>query len=93
MTEEIITRDSAAFKELRRDIVKAIRAVDILIDTHRPTIGNELYLTSEEICSIFSISKRSLQNYRDNRKSLILLLVERFFIRSHRFINCWNSII
>lgn len=90
MTEEIITRDSAAFKELRRDIVKAIRAVDILIDTHRPTIGNELYLTSEEICSIFSISKRSLQNYRDNRQ---LLLVERFFIRSHRFINCWNSII
>lgn len=38
MTEEIITRDSAAFKELRRDIVKAIRAVDILIDTHaRPS--------------------------------------------------------
>ena len=65
MPEEIITRDSAAFKELYRDIVKAIRAVDILIDTHRPTIGNELYLTSEEICSIFSISKRSLQNYRD----------------------------
>ena len=68
MTEEIITRDSAAFKELRRDIVKAIRAVDILIDTHRPVIGNELYLTSEEICSIFRISKRSLQNYRDNRQ-------------------------
>ena len=45
MTEEIITRDSAAFKELRRDIVKAIRAVDILIDTHLPVIGNELYLT------------------------------------------------
>ena len=63
MPEEIITRDSAAFKELYRDIVKAIRAVDILIDTHRPTIGNELYLTSEEICSIFSISKRSLRNY------------------------------
>ena len=60
MPEEIITRDSAAFKELYRDIVKAIRAVDILIDTHR--------LTSEEICSIFSISKRSLQNYRDNRQ-------------------------
>ena len=25
MTEKIITRDSAAFKDLRRDIVKAIR--------------------------------------------------------------------
>ena len=58
MPEEIITRDSAAFKELRCDIVKAIRTVDILIDTHRPAIGNELYLTSEEICSIFSVSIR-----------------------------------
>ena len=29
MTEEIITRDSAAFKELRRDIVKAIDALTL----------------------------------------------------------------
>lgn len=68
MAEEIITRDSAEFKELRRNIVKAIQSVDILIDTHRPAIGNEVYLTSEEICAIFCISKRSLQNYRDNRQ-------------------------
>ena len=92
MAEEIITRDSAAFKELRRDIVKAIRAVDILIDTHRPAIGNELYLTSEEICSIFS-RNAPCRITGTTAKSLILLLVERFFIRSHRFINCWNSII
>ena len=68
MPEEIITRDSAAFKELYRDIVKAIRAVDILIDSHLPVICNILYLTSEENCRIFSISKRYLQNYRDNRQ-------------------------
>lgn len=68
MTEGAITRDSIEFKELRHNITKAIRSVDILIDTHRPMIGNEIYLTSEEICSIFSISKRSLQNYRDNRQ-------------------------
>ena len=68
MTEEISTRDSSAFKELRRNIPRAIQAVDILIDTHRPAIGNEIYLTSEEMCSIFGISKRSLQNYRDNRQ-------------------------
>lgn len=49
MNEEIITRDSAEFKELRRNIVRAIQAVDTLIDTHRPTIGNEVYLTTEEV--------------------------------------------
>ena len=68
MTEDIITRHNPASNQPRRDTVQAICNVDILIDTHRPTIGNELYLTSEEICSIFSISKRSLQNYRDNRQ-------------------------
>lgn len=68
MYENIITRDSSELKELRRNIIRAIQAIDILINTHRPAIGNEVYLTSEEICSIFSISKRSLQNYRDNRQ-------------------------
>ena len=67
MSEDIITRDSSEFKELRRNIIRAIQAVDILIDTHRPAIGNEVYLTSEEVCSLFGLSKRSLQNYRDNR--------------------------
>ena len=65
MCENIITRDSSEFKELRRNIIRAIQAVDILIDTHRPAIGNEVYLTSEEVCDLF---KRSLQNYRDNRQ-------------------------
>ena len=68
MCENIITRDSSEFKELRRNIIRAIQAVDILIDTHRPAIGNEVYLTSEEVCDHFSLSKRSLQNYRDNRQ-------------------------
>lgn len=68
MYEDIITRDSSEFKELRRNIVRAIQAVDILIDTHRPSIGKEVYLTGEEVRSIFGLSKRSLQNYRDNRQ-------------------------
>lgn len=68
MHEDIITRDSNVFKELRHNIVLAIQAVDILIDTHRPSIGKEVYLTSEEVRSIFGLSKRSLQNYRDNRQ-------------------------
>lgn len=68
MHDDIITRDSSELKELRRNIIQAIQSIDILIDTHRPAIGSEVYLTSVEICSIFSISKRSLQNYRDSRQ-------------------------
>ena len=68
MHEDIITRDSNVFKELRHNIVRAIQAVDILIDTHRPSIGKEVYLTSEEVRSIFGLSKRSLQTTRDTRQ-------------------------
>ena len=39
MYEDIITRDSSEFKELRRNIVRAIQAVDILIDT--PSVHRE----------------------------------------------------
>ena len=98
MSEDIITRDSSEFKELRRNIIRAIQAVDILIDTHRPAIGSEVYLTSEEVCSLFSLSKRSLQNYRDNRlipyttiggkilypQSAILELLEANFVDARR---------
>ena len=98
MSEDIITRDSSEFKELRRNIIRAIQAVDILIDTHRPAIGNEVYLTSEEVCSLFSLSKRSLQNYRDNRQipytsiggkipypqSAIYKLLESHYVRALR---------
>ena len=97
MSEDIITRDSSEFKELRRNIIRAIQAVDILIDTHRPAIGSEVYLTSE-VCSLFSLSKRSLQNYRDNRQipytsiggkilypqSAIYKLLESHYVRALR---------
>ena len=98
MSEDIITRDSSEFKELRRNIIRAIQAVDILIDTHRPAIGNEVYLTREEVCSLFGLSKRSLQNYRDNRQipytsiggkilypqSAIYKLLESHYVRALR---------
>ena len=98
MSEDIITRDSSEFKELRRNIIRAIQAVDILIDTHRPAIGSEVYLTSEEVGSLFSLSKRSLQNYRDNRQipytsiggkilypqSAIYKLLESHYVRALR---------
>ena len=45
MHEDIITRDSNVFKELRHNIVRAIQDEEILLDTHRPSVGKEDYLT------------------------------------------------
>ena len=39
-----------------------------LIDEHRPSILQEIYLTGEEICEVFGLCLRTLQNYRNNRQ-------------------------
>lgn len=58
---------SEDYKELKRLAVQTIAALDKLLDEHRPSIFNEVYLTGEEVREMFRISQRSLQTYRDER--------------------------
>ena len=67
MTDDLITRTTEEFRELRKKLTQALRLVERLIEEQRPSIFNEVYLTSEEIRSMFGISKRTLQTYRDER--------------------------
>lgn len=65
--EDFVTRNSEEYKELRKAAIQALKTINRLIDEHRPSILNEVYLTGEEVCTMFCISKRSLQTYRDER--------------------------
>jgi len=65
--EDFITRNSDEYKELRKTVFQALKSVNRLIEEHRPSIFDEVYLTGEEVREMFGISKRSLQNYRDAR--------------------------
>lgn len=65
--EDFVTRNSEEYKELRKAAIQALKTINRLIDEHRPSIFNEVYLTGEEVRTMFCISKRSLQTYRDER--------------------------
>ncbi len=65
--EDFVTRNSEEYKELRKAAIQALKTINRLIDEHRPSILNEIYLTGEEVRAMFCISKRSLQTYRDER--------------------------
>ena len=67
MTDDLITRTTEDFRDLRKRLTEALRLTERLIEERRPSIFNEIYLTGEEVRSIFDISKRSLQTYRDER--------------------------
>lgn len=65
--DEILMRSTPQYRELRTELLKTIRLLDTLIEGHRPTIFSETYLSAEEVMSLFDLSVRTLQNYRDQR--------------------------
>lgn len=53
-------------RDLLQVLNNALPYIEHVLKTHRPLFDGERYLTSEELCSILKISRRTLQDYRNN---------------------------
>lgn len=53
-------------RELLQALNNALPYIEHVLKTHKPLFDGEHYLTSEELCSILKISRRTLQDYRSN---------------------------
>lgn len=53
-------------QELLQALNNALPFIEHVLKTHKPLFDGERYLTSEELCSILKISRRTLQDYRNN---------------------------
>jgi len=53
-------------QELLQALNNALPYIEHVLKTHKPLFEGERYLTSEELCSILKISRRTLQDYRNN---------------------------
>ncbi|MDH6357349.1 helix-turn-helix domain-containing protein [Parabacteroides sp. PF5-9] len=53
-------------RELLQALNNALPYIEYVLKTHKPLFDGERYLTSEELCSILKISRRTLQDYRNN---------------------------
>ena len=62
-----ITRSSPEYMELREKAMEALERIDNMMDTLPSCLCTETYLTANEVCTMLRLSKRSLQNYRDER--------------------------
>jgi hypothetical protein len=65
--EDLLTKESAEFKELIGQLRTAHKSVMAVRERHRPTIADERYLKGEEVMEYLHISPRTLQTLRDNR--------------------------
>lgn len=61
---EVYTNEDS--QELLQTLKDALAYIEHVMKTHKPLFDGERYLTSEELCSILKISRRSLQDYRNN---------------------------
>lgn len=64
--DEVITRGNEGYKVLDDAITKSKAEIERLLSVHRPSLAGERYLTTEEVCEYFHISRRALQKYRDD---------------------------
>lgn len=53
-------------QELLQALNNALPYIEHVLKTHKPLFNGERYLTSEELCSILKVSRRTLQDYRSN---------------------------
>lgn len=53
-------------QELLQALNSALPYIEHVLNTYKPLFDGERYLTSEELCSILKISRRTLQDYRNN---------------------------
>ncbi len=64
---KILTDDTPEIKDLFEKIEQFKVKVKSIDEHFKPIIEGEMYLQGEDVCKILHISKRTLQQYRDDR--------------------------
>ena len=57
-TEEIIAHQTM--------IIQLKNRINEILKNYRPVMNGEIYLSGEDVCKLLHISKRTLQQYRDD---------------------------
>ena len=63
---EIITQQDPQMQMFAQLMAGTLKKLERYCLAARPMLGGEVYLTSEEVCSLLRLSTRTLQDYRDN---------------------------
>lgn len=49
------------------EMIKLLRSrIESILKNYRPVMNGEIYLSGEDVCKLLHISKRTLQQYRDD---------------------------
>lgn len=64
---DLLTNDAEEII-VHQEMIKQLRnRIEEILKNYRPVMNGEIYLSGEEVCKLLHISKRTLQQYRDDQ--------------------------
>ncbi|MDN5578448.1 MAG: helix-turn-helix domain-containing protein, partial [Chryseobacterium sp.] len=62
----LLTNEAEEIIEQQEMITLLRNRIEEILKNYRPVMNGEIYLSGEDVCSLLHISKRTLQQYRDD---------------------------
>ncbi|WP_133576201.1 MULTISPECIES: helix-turn-helix domain-containing protein [Bacteroidota] len=95
---DLLTNEAEELIEQQQMIMQLRNRVEEILKNYRPVMNGEIYLSGENVCRLLHISKRTLQQYRDDnilpfiqiggkiiyKESDILTVLEQNYVTNHR---------
>ena len=66
MSNEVMTRHSEWMSHIVSHLNRMVDDFERTVKNYRPMLGGECFLTDKELCAKLQLSRRTLQDYRNN---------------------------
>ena len=66
MSNEVMTRSSEWMSHIVSHLNRIVNDFERSVKNYRPMLGGERFLTDKELCTKLQLSRRTLQDYRNN---------------------------
>ncbi len=63
-----MTNEAEEIIAYQKMITKLRNRIEEILQNYRPVMNGEIYLSGEDVCKLLHISKRTLQQYRDDKR-------------------------
>lgn len=82
MNSEVITKEDERIASFFHSLERLSKTLKTVLDSSRPPLNGEHYLTDAEVSKHLKMSRRTLQQYRDDRKIPFIHLGGRILYRA-----------
>ena len=89
---DVFTMEDEPIASVMQDMRKGSKWLSAFLESYRPPLDGERYLTDGEVAELLRVSRRTLQEYRNNRVLPFILLGGKVLYPKRDCVKCWKRI-